>query len=216
MEKLVPELTIRSARKEDLPVLAEIFEEGFNRELIAVLGRTPRRKLGEDLFSFLIDILGEEAIVATVADTVVGYIIIVPHNTSQLSRKFFTGGYWLKWILSWLRGEYGFRWIPLVRVVRVLRDTLIFLRYKDREKGIGFECRVLCIAVKRELRGRGVGASLIREGVEILKNKGATAVRLEVRTDNLPARRLYQKSGFCEVGKVRDSGGEWIIMKKSI
>ncbi|GFP42951.1 hypothetical protein HKBW3C_02083 [Candidatus Hakubella thermalkaliphila] len=53
MEKLVPELTIRSARKEDLPALAEIFEEGFNRELIAVLGRTPRRKLGEDLFSFL-------------------------------------------------------------------------------------------------------------------------------------------------------------------
>ncbi|GFP18647.1 [ribosomal protein S18]-alanine N-acetyltransferase [Candidatus Hakubella thermalkaliphila] len=210
MEKLVPELTIRSARKEDLPALAEIFEEGFNRELIAVLGRTPRRKLGEDLFSFLIDIPGEEAIVATVADKVVGYII-VSHNTSQLFRKFFTGGYWLKWKFAWLRGEYGFRWVPLVRV---LRDKLIFLRSK--EKGIESESRVLCIAVKKEFQGRGVGASLIREGMEILKNKGAAAVRLEVRTDNLPARRLYQKSGFREVGKMKISGGELMIMERTI
>lgn len=206
------ELRTRSARKEDLPALAEIFEEGFNRELIAILGRTPRRKLFEDILSFLIDILGEEAVVATVGNKVVGYII-VSHNTSQLFRKFFTRGYWLKWKLTWLRGEYGFRWVP---VARLLRDKLIFLRSKRREKGIEFESRVLSIAVKREFRGRGVGASLIREGVQILRNKGATAVRLEVRTGNLPARRLYQKSDFHEVGKMRDSGGEWIIMERSI
>lgn len=212
MDESVSELRTRSARKEDLPALAEICEEGFDREVVAVLGRTPKRKLFEDLFSFLIDVLGKEAIVATIAEEVVGYII-VPHNTSQLFRKFFTDGYWLKMIFTWLRGGYGFRWIPLGRV---LRDKLIFLRSKEKEKGIEFESRVLCIAVKRELRGRGVGAALIREGVEILKNRGAAAVRLEVRTVNLPARRLYQKSDFREVGKMRDSGGEWIIMERTI
>lgn len=212
MDESVSKLRTRSARKEDLPTLADIFEEGFNREIVTTLGQTPRTKLFEDLFSFLIDILGEEVIVATVGNKVVGYII-VSHNTSQLFRKFFTRGYWLKWISAWLRGEYGFRWIPLVRL---LRDGLIFLRSKEKEKGIEFESRVLCIAVKKEFQGRGVGASLIREGVEILKNKGATAVRLEVRTGNLSARRLYQKSDFREVGKMRDSGGEWIIMERTI
>lgn len=212
MHEIVSELRTRSASKEDLSALAEIFEEGFNRELVTVLGRTPRRKLFEDLFSFLIDILGEEAIVATVADKVVGYII-VPHNTSQLIRKFFTRGYWLKWIFTWLRGGYGFRWIP---VAGLLRDKLIFLRSKEREKDIEFESRVLSIAVRKEFRGRGVGAALIREGVEILKNRGAAAVRLEVRTVNLPARRLYQKSDFREVGKMRDSGGEWIVMERTL
>jgi ribosomal protein S18 acetylase RimI-like enzyme len=212
MDEIVFDLTVRSAAKEDLPALAEIFEEGFKRELVAILGRNPRRKLFEDVSSFLIDILGEEAIVATVADKVVGYIMVL-HNTSQLFRKFFTGGYWLKWKLSWLRGEYGFRWIPLARL---LRDKLIFLRSKRREKGTEFKSKVLSIAVRKEFRGRGVGAALIREGMEILKNKGAVAVRLEVRTGNLSARRLYQKSDFREVGRMRGSGGEWIIMERTL
>jgi ribosomal protein S18 acetylase RimI-like enzyme len=212
MDGSVSGLAIRLAQREDIPALAEIFEEGFNRELVAVLGRMPKRKLFEDLFSFLIDVLEKEAIVATVVDKVVGYIIVT-YNTPQLFRKFFTGGYWLKWIFTWLRGGYGFRWVPLGRW---LRDEPIFLRSKEKKKGIEFKSRVLCIAVRKEFRGRGVGAALIREGVEILKNKGAAAVRLEVRTGNLSARRLYQKSDFREVGRMRGSGGEWIIMERMI
>lgn len=55
------------------------------------------------------------------------------------------------------------------------------------------------IAVSPEKRGNGIGESLLRDFVENCRNKGAVKLFLEVRSRNVPARRLYEKIGFKEI-----------------
>ncbi len=47
---------------------------------------------------------------------------------------------------------------------------------------------------------RGIGNELLRELIQSAENGAASAILLEVRESNLPARRLYEKNGFREVG----------------
>jgi len=47
----------------------------------------------------------------------------------------------------------------------------------------------------------GIGNALLRELIRRVQNEAATAILLEVRESNRPARRLYEKHGFREVGR---------------
>jgi ribosomal-protein-alanine N-acetyltransferase len=62
------------------------------------------------------------------------------------------------------------------------------------------ELHINNLAVRPELRGRGLGAALIdhvlREGARL----GARRATLEVRRSNEPARRLYERAGFTLAG----------------
>jgi ribosomal-protein-alanine N-acetyltransferase len=62
------------------------------------------------------------------------------------------------------------------------------------------EVHVLNVAVDPSLRGRGLGAALLREALREARDEAAIAVTLEVRRSNAPARRLYESFGFEEVG----------------
>lgn len=55
------------------------------------------------------------------------------------------------------------------------------------------------VVVHSRARGRGVGASLVRAGLEWAEALGANRMLLEVRTDNLPAVALYHRLGFDKV-----------------
>ena len=55
------------------------------------------------------------------------------------------------------------------------------------------------IAVSPEKRGKGIGERLLIEFVEKCHEKGAVKLFLEVRSKNVPARRLYEKTGFKEI-----------------
>lgn len=55
---------------------------------------------------------------------------------------------------------------------------------------------VMTIAVTPSARGRGVGLRLLHELVRRATERRATALLLEVRADNEPARKLYQRNGF--------------------
>lgn len=57
------------------------------------------------------------------------------------------------------------------------------------------------VVVATEHRRVGVGTLLIRELLYEAEKAGATSVVLEVRDSNDPARRLYEKLGFKEVGR---------------
>ncbi|HEX5533777.1 MAG TPA: ribosomal protein S18-alanine N-acetyltransferase [Actinomycetales bacterium] len=60
----------------------------------------------------------------------------------------------------------------------------------------GAEADVQTIAVAPQAQGRGVGALLLGALLEEAARRGCSTVLLEVRADNEPAIRLYQRHGF--------------------
>jgi ribosomal-protein-alanine N-acetyltransferase len=65
----------------------------------------------------------------------------------------------------------------------------------------GGESEILSVAVDSKRRGRGLARALLNLHLRRLAGLGARAVFLEVDEDNAPARRLYARAGFHEVGR---------------
>jgi ribosomal-protein-alanine N-acetyltransferase len=63
------------------------------------------------------------------------------------------------------------------------------------------EAEILSVAVTQARRGRGLARALLNLHLRRLAGLGASAVFLEVDEDNEPARRLYSRAGFREVGR---------------
>ncbi|THD48805.1 MAG: ribosomal-protein-alanine N-acetyltransferase [Bradyrhizobium sp.] len=63
------------------------------------------------------------------------------------------------------------------------------------------EAEILTIAVDPSLRGRGVGADLLREHLTRAALSRARAIFLEVDPDNAAAVALYRRFGFRDVGR---------------
>ncbi|MDX2028673.1 MAG: ribosomal protein S18-alanine N-acetyltransferase [Alphaproteobacteria bacterium] len=62
------------------------------------------------------------------------------------------------------------------------------------------EAEILTLGVYPEAQRRGIGQRLLEEATDAIRNTGAGAIFLEVAADNLAARRLYEKLGFCVIG----------------
>jgi ribosomal-protein-alanine N-acetyltransferase len=63
------------------------------------------------------------------------------------------------------------------------------------------EAEILSVAVASSYRGRGLARRLLDLHLRRLAGLGLLAVFLEVDEDNTPARRLYARAGFREVGR---------------
>jgi ribosomal-protein-alanine N-acetyltransferase len=63
------------------------------------------------------------------------------------------------------------------------------------------EAEILSVAVASARRGRGLARSLLHLHMRRLAGLGAESIFLEVDEDNTPARRLYARAGFREVGR---------------
>ena len=63
------------------------------------------------------------------------------------------------------------------------------------------EADIMNVAVQPDFRRRGVAEALIIRLVSDLKVRGIHALLLEVRVSNTPAITLYEKLGFCQVGR---------------
>ncbi len=63
------------------------------------------------------------------------------------------------------------------------------------------EAEILSIAVARSRRGKGLGRRLVEVNLRRLAGLGVQTVFLEVAESNLPARRMYQRTGFRDVGR---------------
>ena len=63
------------------------------------------------------------------------------------------------------------------------------------------ETEILSVAVSSTRRGRGLARALLNLHLRRLAGLGARTVVLEVDEDNEPARRLYRRAGFREVGR---------------
>jgi len=68
-------------------------------------------------------------------------------------------------------------------------------------KAIAGEWEIENVAVSPELLRRGIANELVRALIHRAKGDAASAILLEVRESNLPARRLYEKHGFRKVGR---------------
>ena len=64
--------------------------------------------------------------------------------------------------------------------------------------------RIYSIAVSPAERGRNIGEQLVREAEAAAVDAGRIVMRLEVREDNSPAIRLYQRLGYRQFGTYRD------------
>jgi len=63
------------------------------------------------------------------------------------------------------------------------------------------EAEILSVAVASSRRGRGLARKLLDLHLRRLAGLGARAVFLEVDEDNAPARRLYDRARFRDVGR---------------
>jgi [ribosomal protein S18]-alanine N-acetyltransferase len=63
------------------------------------------------------------------------------------------------------------------------------------------EAEILSTAVAAHRRGKGIARQLLDLHLRRLAGLGARTVFLEVEEGNVPARRLYQRAGFRQVGR---------------
>lgn len=63
------------------------------------------------------------------------------------------------------------------------------------------ETDMMNIAVHPDFRRTGVAEALINALIAELQNLGSKCLTLEVRASNEPARKLYEKLGFAQVGR---------------
>jgi ribosomal-protein-alanine N-acetyltransferase len=63
------------------------------------------------------------------------------------------------------------------------------------------ELRLMNLAVRESMRRRGVGGALVIEALRLGLEQAATRAVLEVRASNDPARSLYARLGFVQIGR---------------
>lgn len=63
------------------------------------------------------------------------------------------------------------------------------------------EAHVMNIAVRERFRQNGLGLEFMDFLIDTAMEKGKDCITLEVRADNVPAIRLYEKCSFEEVGR---------------
>jgi ribosomal-protein-alanine N-acetyltransferase len=68
-----------------------------------------------------------------------------------------------------------------------------FLAYE----GLG---RIFSLAVDPKYQNRSIGGNLLKEIITIFREKGVIEIILEVRMDNIKAKRFYEKHGFFQFG----------------
>ncbi len=64
--------------------------------------------------------------------------------------------------------------------------------------------RLYSIAVDQAFRGRNLGLALLKAGETAARGRGATLMRLEVRSRNRPAIALYEGRGYRRCGRIAD------------
>ncbi|HHY36841.1 MAG TPA: GNAT family N-acetyltransferase [Firmicutes bacterium] len=202
---------IRQAKKQDIPAVAALFVTAFPETMAHLFGDQPPHRAIRDIFSFLLAVEPDSFWVATRGEELLGYII-TPQNMRRLWIRACTGGYLFKWAYRYFTGQYGFGLRPLKNL---LCNKIGFILSPHNYRP-GPAAQVLSLAVHPRVTGQGIGTKLLTHALQYLRRNQVQAVKLEVRPWNKPARHLYTKLGFVEVGTTSDSQGTWLVMIKSL
>ena len=63
------------------------------------------------------------------------------------------------------------------------------------------ETDMMNVAVHPDYRRKGIAEAMVDGLVEALKERGSHCLTLEVRASNAPAKNLYEKLGFSQIGR---------------
>jgi ribosomal-protein-alanine N-acetyltransferase len=81
------------------------------------------------------------------------------------------------------------------------------------------EAEILSVAIAPRQRGRGLARPLLDLHLRRLAGLGARAVFLEVDEHNTPARALYRRAGFYDVGQRKSyyqSGASALVLRRDL
>ncbi|EAX47397.1 GCN5-related N-acetyltransferase [Thermosinus carboxydivorans Nor1] len=205
-------MRIEQATAADIPAIAAIFTECFKESVLHHCGgRLPKPQAMIDVFTLVYDTEPSAAFVARDGGAVVGYCF-APARLSRLWRRAVLSGALFRWGWRWVTGRYGFGLHPFKIIVL---NKLAFLRSAVAPAKAA-DARILSIAVTKACRGRGVASALMDAALAYFRSCRVRRVRLEVRPDNAPAIRVYEKHGFVRGGVTYDSQGPWLIMFKEM
>ena len=113
-------------------------------------------------------------------------------QVAELEKICFGSAAWSeKSIASELKNELSY-WLVAVDNDRVLG-------YVGSQTVLG-ETDMMNVAVHPDCRKQGIGQTLVNALVDGLKEKESRCLTLEVRASNAPARALYEKLGFAQMG----------------
>lgn len=199
------------AKIDDLPDVAGIFLSAFSESVRHYSGGPIGLEVIEDAFTICLDSEPEAFLVAQVDGKVAGYVF-APAHFSHLVRVALLRGHLWSMFGRWVTGRYG---IGVRPAIVASRNWLQLLR-ESREAGAGCDARILSIAVDPEFQGCGIGSGLMERALRRLEALDAGCVRLEVRPQNQPAKHIYERLGFREVGRTRDTQGDWLVMQKDL
>ncbi len=206
--------SVEPAVPEDIPAIAALFTESFRESVIHHCGKLPKPLAMEDVFRLVYQTEPEAALVARVPGNerqIIGYCF-APTRLSGLWARAIFGGHLVKWFWRWITGQYGFGLYPIKIIVL---NKLAFLR-SSMVPAQAANARILTIAVSASVRVQGVASRLMGGAMDYFRRQKAARIRLEVRPDNVPAIRVYEKYGFVSAGLTRDSQGDWLIMLKEM
>jgi ribosomal-protein-alanine N-acetyltransferase len=204
------DVTYRVALKQDLLGIGQVYVQAFPGSLRDLRSPNLSARAVADMAQACL--LAEPDCI-TIAEAgseghpVIGYII-APADAGGPARVALCRGLVFVWFWHWLTGQYR---IALRGGLGVLRDKLHF-RGAWRLPGANCGAAVLSIAVDPAWQSRGVGKRLLAAAISRLQALKCRCVRLEVRPDNEPARRLYERTGFHRAGQFCDSRGAWDVM----
>ena len=201
------EVLYRNAGRSDLGAIARIFLDAFPESVEYYTGHPIGPLAIEDAFAIVFDAEPEAFFVAELNGRVVGYIV-VPAGFSGILRTAVLHGHLLKMFCRWITGRYGVGLRPVWMVAR----NWLGLAGETRHPEAHAEARILSIAVEPGCQGLGIGSGLTKAGLDYLRSRGEKMVRLEVRPDNQPAIRVYEKYGFKITGETTDVQGKWLVM----
>lgn len=197
----------RLATSADMPAVADVFIAAFPESVSHTLGDAPvPRPLLDEAFRVCLDCEPDGFWVAVDDDAVVGYII-APRAVDRVWQKAVSGGYVWRWLGGIVSGRYRFSWQTIRQAAG---GKLAF--WHSQKVAEDVPARILSVAVAPAGRGRHVATELVGLACDRFRRLGVSRVRLEVRPDNLPAKRVYERAGFRAIGTTSDAQGEWLIM----
>ncbi|PKL47258.1 MAG: ribosomal-protein-alanine N-acetyltransferase [Nitrospira bacterium HGW-Nitrospira-1] len=90
----------------------------------------------------------------------------------------------------------------------IFKTTAILRVAKINEHVVGYLCadviidegHILNLAVHQEYRGRGIASRMIKEMIDIMRDRSCGSIFLEVRASNDVALKIYEKFGFGLLG----------------
>jgi putative acetyltransferase len=109
--------------------------------------------------------------------------------------------------------------LPLERIRGFVQDSVasdaVQFMALDQDQVVGWadvfpswaaavvHCGTLGMGLLPAYRGQGIGKRLLQACLDKAAHKGITRISLEVRADNEPAIRLYEKAGFVHEARMR-------------